>query len=645
MRPSLAGLRRRASRGLRKAADICDPFADLIGVANVETRVLTPRALGAPIAGLRYLFVGLCEIGLLADAGPALGCSIEHVLYDSGLYAELPPFEPDRHDAVIMAITMRQVLNEAYGEAFDLKHARPDWDEHAARTVLDRCVELLRRQFEAIQAHYSGAPTFILSFLEPSFSYLGLLQPGVSIEHPKVFVAELNREMYRLLDFYPGLYPYDLNDAFNAVGRLHLHDDVVSGFTHGCIIGNSDDALDADRLVPVESNHHVFGVRTMQPMVQRYIFRDLADAVKIVRGADWIKLVIVDLDDTLWRGVAAEGEFEGWMRTEGWPLGFAEALLYYKRRGGLLAICSKNEPGPTIARFREIWGDRLSLDDVVSVQIGWGSKVEGVRRILNEANFLAEHVLFIDDNPRELAEVEAAIPGLRCLRGRHLDWRRIILRAPETQVPTITEEARRRSNLVQATIARNAAEPVADRSTWLASLDLQASFELIETPAGPKFRRAFELLNKTNQFNTNGRRWSLSELSAFLRDGGSLIAASVKDRSVDNGLTSVALVKPGEILQVVLSCRVFGLGVEIALGSIAMELALSPGGEVRAGYVDTAHNLSSRGFFERLGFTGADGALSATHASPAPTWIDIRLEPGLQRALRDRRPAVIATRR
>ena len=99
------------------------------------------------------------------------------------------------------------------------------------------------------------------------------------------------------------------------------------------------------------------------------MFRSLSEAVKTLRGDERVKLIIVDLDDTLWRGVAAESQREGWERVEGWPLGLAEALLYFKRRGGLLAICSKNEREPTLERFAAIWRDGLRIEDFASVKI------------------------------------------------------------------------------------------------------------------------------------------------------------------------------------------------------------------------------------------------------------------------------------
>ena len=624
-------LRRRAHTVLRAAAQACDPDADLGALRNVERRVFTPRALGAPAAPLRYVFIGLCQVGKLVEVRAELGCSVDHLLYDSSTHAEPPRLDPARYDAAVVALTLRNLLNEACGRNADVEMARDSWTEDRAAEVLARLLELIDVQLERLHGPLGGLPSFVFSFLEPSFDYLGGLVAQDGLEQPGPFVRRLNAGLAERLARYPNLHLYDLNAAFNMVGRLHLQDDNVTTFSHACIIGTFDDELDADRLVAAPSNHGVYDVATALPLLQSYIFRSLGDAVAVVRQDDPVKLIILDLDDTLWRGVAAETDMLAWERTEGWPVGFAEALLYFKRRGGLLAICSKNEREPTLERFAEIWGERLRIEDFVSVQIGWGSKTDGVRAILHEANLLAENALFVDDNPRELAEVSAAVPGLRCLGGNHRDWRRIVLRAPQTQVAAISPESARRTELVRAQIDRSASAPPArDRAAWLASLGLEESLELIESARAPGFARALELLNKTNQFNTTGRRWSAAELDAHLAQGGLCLAAGLRDATLDNGVIGVAVLAPGEIVQVALSCRVFGLGAELALGAVAARLALQGRERVTARTLDSGRNLSSRDYYARMGFAAvADGWAAETPPEP-PAWIGLKMSGALR---------------
>ncbi|MHB8285793.1 MAG: HAD-IIIC family phosphatase [Caulobacteraceae bacterium] len=605
---------------------MCDPAADLSALPHVEARVFTPRALGEPLPNLTYLFLGNCQVGHLAAPAASLGCEIEHIVYDSSFGSQLPTLDLARFDAVVVSLTLRTLINEAAGVSGDLAHVRDTWSPDAAAETFAQSVGLMTEQLRRLN-DWSCAPTFIFTFLEPSFSYLGQLRPASSIDDFGVFVRRLNEELVKASEDYPNLHIFDLNEAFNMVGRLHLQSDGVAPSVHSAIIGTLDDSLDGERLTPIVSNHDIYDVATALPVIQSYVFRSLTDAVKILRGTDRVKLIIVDLDDTLWRGVAADSEVEGWARMEGWPLGFAEALLYFKKRGGLLAICSKNDHDATVERFAEIWSDRLLISDFVSVKINWRPKSENIRTILQEVNISADQALFIDDNPREIDEVQASLPTLRCLGGRvgsnPRDWRRIILRSPETQVSTQSQESQRRTELVRASIERETMAVSMDRMAWLQSLDLHAALHLIGDTRAPTFARAFELINKTNQFNTTGQRWSTAEMELFFKSGGQCLAISLKDKTVDNGLIGAALVKAGEIVQVVLSCRVFGLGAETVLGVAAMRLALQATDSVRATIVNTGKNLSCQNYFDDLGFEKtAEGYIGKAPPEP-PSWIEI----------------------
>jgi FkbH-like protein len=455
---------------------------------------------------------------------------------------------------------------------------------------------------------------------------------------PKAAInRNLNCSLDRLLREFTNFYLFELNEIFNFVGRMHLQDDVVSHMTHMSIISDVDDiaSLDSQRLVPPVSHYSVFDTKTQLRAFARVFFDTLSDSIKILRGREVVKLIIVDLDDTLWRGVAAEevtADFvwsEPW--TEGWPLAFVEALLYFKKRGGLLAICSKNDYEPSVARFEKIWRTELTLSDFVSVKINWKSKSDNIAEILSEVNVLAENAIFVDDNPRELDEVKSRYPGMRCLGGNHKDWRRIILRSPETQVPFITTESQQRTDTVRAHIERESVARTMNRDDWLRSLNLQQKLLLLKDAESPLFGRAIELINKTNQFNTTGKRWSVSELEAFFENGGLCLLSSLRDKTMDNGVIGAALLMANEIVQVVLSCRVFGLGAEIEMGRMGTVIALASHDKAYAyaTLVDTGRNRTCHGYFESLGFIRIGARYEASAACSSPAWIAVEADPAV----------------
>jgi FkbH-like protein len=100
------------------------------------------------------------------------------------------------------------------------------------------------------------------------------------------------------------------------------------------------------------------------------------------------------------------------------------------------------------------------------------------------------------------------------------------------------------------------------REEFLESLNVRVSADAVEATDDPAFPRAFELINKTNQFNSTGLRWDHQSIVGLFGDGGRLIAFSVVDEFADYGLTAVAIECSSEVLQFVMSCRVFGLEVE-----------------------------------------------------------------------------------
>ena len=138
----------------------------------------------------------------------------------------------------------------------------------------------------------------------------------------------------------------------------------------------------------------------------------------------------VDIDDTLWRGVAAEGSLG---ILEGWPMGFMETLLVLKKRGILLAIVSKNDEQFIQSKWNDIVQGQLSLDDFAVRKINFQNKAQNLAEIMREVNLRPENVVMVDDNPVERAAIQEQLPGVRVL-GSHLYYlKRVLLWSSETQ--------------------------------------------------------------------------------------------------------------------------------------------------------------------------------------------------------------------
>ena len=622
----------------------------------IHNRLFIPEQgdkLGKPLTGLNILLLGTCQADFLLEAGLNSACNIDHFLFESFPSSPLLSF-PDlkdkkKYDAAVVAPTVRHIIGEAAkrikpavsGDMFFASDNSAD----EINDVLNECKSIISSLVERIKEGIGNMPVFFLSFLEPQFNYLGYFSSRYECGDPRYFFYELNKILYNLVKDAGNTYFIDLNEIASQVGKFKIQDDFYLNLTHNGYIGQE-----------------YFNPEVYLGIYGKMVWQSIKGYIKVLRKIDPVKLIIVDLDDTLWRGVAAEEDDTAFSRTEGWPLGFVEALLFFKKRGGILAVCSKNDMEQGEKRFKDIWEGRLSLDEFASVKINWNNKSSNISEILNECNILPENALFIDDNPREVYEVQKKFPKIRCLSGVQLDWRRIITLSPETQTESLTEESKNRTALIKSKIERdrikashaanlgkrvkradaevdagmkamngenggngkNSAEVngIVEKSimsgnrndnsginnngadSWLYELGLTQSFSIIQNSSDKNYTRAKELLNKTNQFNTTGKRWSEEELNLFFKSGGVIISTFVKDKLADNGLIGLALIKENTLEQVVLSCRVFGLGIEYGLLRYALNFIFKKYNFTSASalFNDTGKNFTCRGYFEKCGF-------------------------------------------
>ncbi|SDA70689.1 HAD-IIIC family phosphatase [Sinorhizobium sp. NFACC03] len=585
------------------------------------------QSLSASAAPPRLLLLGTCGVGPLVQIGNRLGLHLQHQLATSHRYDGLPDLTTDGFDAAVFFLTLRHLLADATGlplNAADMAVARLSNDQELDALV-QSCGELISNKLSSLSSISQRIPLFIPDFFEPSFDYTGMVLPGDRVSY-KEFIRKLNDTLSKLMRSHDNLIYVDTNEIVNFIGRMHFQDDISTHATHNAFIADAEGfhrVADDERVAPSRLPSEVWQIDAFRGLYGKTFLNKIKTDLAILRAEKPIKLIIVDLDDTLWRGVAAEEDRPLWERTEGWPVGFVEALLYFKSRGGLLAVASKNDRDPTLERLKMIWQGAITAEDFASMKINWNSKSENIAEILRETNILPQNALFIDDNPREIDEVRARFPDMRFLNENHYDWRRIVLQAPETRVARITEESARRTEMVQARVERLDMERQMSREDWLRSLQLEQQLFIMDIDDKPRFERGFELINKTNQFNTTGKRWELSEFKDFLAAGGVCLLSSLRDKTGDNGITGAALVKDGEIVQAVLSCRVFGLGAEVAMGSAATKIALSQADRATGMIIDTGKNLTCHGWFKSLGFTDADGHFETVEACETPEWIKV----------------------
>lgn len=276
------------------------------------------------------------------------------------------------------------------------------------------------------------------------------------------------------------------------------------------------------------------------------------------------KGLITDLDDTLWRGLLGEEGATGVSfsldaGTHAHAL-YQEMLAGLAESGVLLAIVSKNDPARVDEALRVRRDLVVAPDRFFPVLASWGPKSAAVAEVLRAWNVAPDAVTFVDDSPRELEEVAAAFPTMHVLRfpTRDDDGLRALLetlRAAYGRPRVLAEDALRLDSLRGAE-ARAAAGP-----DVLAEADAR-----LEITVDRPDERTLELVNKTNQWNLNGRRLDEATFRAHAADPERfLVAVSYTDKFGPLGKVAVLLGRRGEVPHIdtwVMSCRAFSRQIE-----------------------------------------------------------------------------------
>ena len=328
------------------------------------------------------------------------------------------------------------------------------------------------------------------------------------------------------------------------------------------------------------------------------------------------KGLITDLDDTLWAGLLGEAGVAGvtWELAAGGHLHavYQQLLAALSESGVLVAIASKNDPGLVEEALRRP-DLLLARDRVHPVQAGWGAKSEAVGRVLRAWNVAADSVVFVDDTPMELAEVAAAHPGITTVAFPKDDpaavWATLERLRDLFGKTAISDEDRLRlASLRDRELAEPPAEGGAGFEEFLASA---AAVVRLDTRLDPDDPRGLELVNKTNQFTLNGRRYTETQWRALLaRPGAFLLRVSYQDRFGPLGkIAIVAGRAAGGTVVVdawVMSCRSFSRRVEHqCLRYLFRHFGAD---EIRLDYAKTERNGPLQEFFAGLFGTSLPGA-------------------------------------
>lgn len=372
-------------------------------------------------------------------------------------------------------------------------------------------------------------------------------------------------------------------------------------------------------------------LHTLATIVMRCVHRKLLPRRKVV---------VVDCDNTLWRGVVGEAGPEG-LEFDAQHLQLHAALDRLSQSGVLVCLCSKNEEADVWSVFEKRGDLGLPRNRIVAAMINWQPKSENIRALAARLNLGLDSFVFIDDNPVECAEVAAACPEVLTLawpqdRERAI---RLLNHTWELDVVDGTREDQQRTELYRQEFRRQTLQQETRTfRDFIESLNLVVEI----APLDPgDLKRASQLTLRTNQFNFTTRRIDEGEMQALLAGGMQCVrSVKVRDRFGDYGFVGLVVAEPkGDLLVVdtfLLSCRVLGRGVEHQMAAAVGRLAVELGADaVRIRVATTPRNSPARRFVEAICPVESVVASDALFESdmPADQMAELRFEPSDERAV------------
>jgi FkbH-like protein len=326
-----------------------------------------------------------------------------------------------------------------------------------------------------------------------------------------------------------------------------------------------------------------------------------------------VKCIVLDLDNTLWGGVIGDDGLDGIRLGH---LGDGEAfhelqlfLREMKRRGIVLAVCSKNDPETARRPFRDHPDMVLREEDIAVFVANWDNKVDNIRTIQSTLNIDFSSMVFLDDNPFERSIVRRFLPDVMVpeLPEDPAGYVKALSELNLFETTTHSEVDQQRTGLYRDQARREVDRlSFSNLEDYLRSLEMKAvrsRFDAFNLP------RIAQLIQRSNQFNLTTRRYSEAECQAFMEDRDTAFPfwVALKDKFGDSGLILVAICRlAADAVQIdsfLMSCRVLQRGVEqLAMNEIVAVARARGARRVTGTYVPTAKNAMVRDFYKTFGF-------------------------------------------
>lgn len=280
----------------------------------------------------------------------------------------------------------------------------------------------------------------------------------------------------------------------------------------------------------------------------------VADVLRAAAG-QVRKVLVTDLDGTLWDGIVSEVGPEGIAPEGPGRRAYRDWLRALAARGVLLAVASHNDQDVARAAFNRS-DMEMTPEDFLAFEADWGPKPDMLRRIAARLHVGTDALVFVDDRPEQRAQVREALPEVAVpeMPADPARWVEFLAGQNLFEAAQLTADDRLRAQSLRDNAARAEAAATLSPEAYLASLNQ----ELTAEPLGPEnLARAAQLTQRCNQFNMRGTRHTEADLAG--RRGW---VYRLRDRFGDLGAIAAVILEGDFIETWVISCRALNRGVE-----------------------------------------------------------------------------------
>lgn len=326
------------------------------------------------------------------------------------------------------------------------------------------------------------------------------------------------------------------------------------------------------------------------------------------------KAIVLDCDNTLWKGIVGEDGLQGIQMSSNTSAGvpFAEVqtiIKYLAKRGVIICLNSKNNQRDVDEVFEKHPDMILKEEDIVLKMVNWDDKVTNLKTIAKKINIGIDSLLFIDDSDFEVEMVRKFLPEVEVLqvpKSTNEYPKALRDKIGQLFLNNATSDDSKRIDSYKANIQReNEASQYDNIDQYLESLQLNVSIHIGKSEY---IARMAQLTQKTNQFNLTTKRYTEPEIQVMLEDKNfDIFLFQVSDKYGDFGHTAQVIVQyqdeTANIDTFLMSCRIIGRNIEYCIVEFVLDFLKKKGiKNVEAQYFKTIKNQQVREFFEKADF-------------------------------------------